>query len=220
MTFSYYARLSARQQAIYRESDRIGEMRVPDPTALMPLVEALQGALAADSRRGVALAVDGLCRTLLEQLRVPRLKVKVLAVRPSRRWGELHGLYTADETRPAEIRVWMRTARHRRVVAFRTFLRTLLHELCHHLDYQALKLGDSFHTEGFFRRESSLFRQLVPAGRSPLATRPGRPGPSRRSTGVPPGPGAAGQGAGRPRAAGPASAGGQRRLPFGSDEND
>ncbi len=45
--------------------------------------------------------------------------------------------------------------------AFRTFLRTLLHEICHHLDYELLKLDDSFHTEGFFKRESSLFNQLV-----------------------------------------------------------
>ena len=44
----------------------------------------------------------------------------------------------------------------------RAFLRTLLHEVGHHLDYELLKLRESFHTEGFFRRESSLFRQLVP----------------------------------------------------------
>jgi hypothetical protein len=59
----------------------------------------------------------------------------------------------------------MRTARHRRVVAFRTFLRTLLHEAGHHLDYTYLKLAHSFHTEGFFKRESSLFYQLVPSAR-------------------------------------------------------
>jgi hypothetical protein len=35
----------------------------------------------------------------------------------------------------------MRTAAHKRVVAFRTFLRTLLHELCHHLDYEWLGLA-------------------------------------------------------------------------------
>jgi len=29
----------------------------------------------------------------------------------------------------------MRTARHKKIVAFKTFLRTLLHELCHHLDF-------------------------------------------------------------------------------------
>ena len=49
-----------------------------------------------------------------------------------------------------------------RIVAFRTFLRTLLHEIGHHLDYERLALADSFHTEGYFKRESSLFRQLVP----------------------------------------------------------
>jgi hypothetical protein len=57
----------------------------------------------------------------------------------------------------------MRTAQHKKVVAFRTFLRTILHELCHHLYYEVLDLDDSFHTEGFFKRESSLFRPLIPA---------------------------------------------------------
>jgi hypothetical protein len=61
----------------------------------------------------------------------------------------------------------MRTARLRRVVAFRTYLRTLLHELGHHLDYRYLKLADSFHTQGFYMRESSLFHQLVPDVSSP-----------------------------------------------------
>jgi hypothetical protein len=56
----------------------------------------------------------------------------------------------------------MRTARYKKVVAFRSFLRTILHELCHHLDYEFLELADSFHTEGFFKRESSLFKQLIP----------------------------------------------------------
>jgi len=84
-------------------------------------------------------------------------------VRPASRDSELHGLYTNETGRRPRIRVWMRTARQGRVVAFRTFLRTLLHEIGHHLDYTHLKLAESFHTEGFFKRESSLFRQLVPA---------------------------------------------------------
>jgi uncharacterized damage-inducible protein DinB len=58
----------------------------------------------------------------------------------------------------------MRTARHKRVVAFRTFLRTLLHEVGHHVDYTLLRLGDSFHTQGFYARESHLFHQLVTDG--------------------------------------------------------
>jgi hypothetical protein len=55
----------------------------------------------------------------------------------------------------------MRTAQRAQVVAFRTFLRTLLHELGHHLDYELFELEETFHTEGFYKRESSLFNQLV-----------------------------------------------------------
>jgi hypothetical protein len=172
MTFPYYNRLSSRQKAIYRQSDAVGEIRLPDPPALHPLVGALRAALVEDSRPQVTRAVQSLSRELLAQLKVPPLTVKVLAVRPSRSWGELHGLYTSGEASPAEVRVWMRTARHRRVVAFRTFLRTLLHELCHHLDYHVLELADSYHTEGFFRRESSLFRQLAPTTPPPRGAAP------------------------------------------------
>jgi hypothetical protein len=38
----------------------------------------------------------------------------------------------------------------------------VLHEMNHHLDFYSLKLPESYHTEGFFKRESSLFKQLVP----------------------------------------------------------
>ena len=71
-----------------------------------------------------------------------------LTVRPSGNWGELHGLYepTEDGTPPL-ITVWMRTVARKQVVAFRTFLRTLLHELCHHLDYELYKFPETFHTE-------------------------------------------------------------------------
>ena len=65
----------------------------------------------------------------------------------------------------------MRTAKQRRVVAFRTYLRTLLHEVGHHFDYTLLRLPDSYHTEGFYKRESSLFKQLVPEPRAAPACR-------------------------------------------------
>src|SRR5439155_1696739 len=93
---------------------------------------------------------------------IPAVRVEVLAARPHARWGELHGLYEAPRGARPKITLWMRTAKQRRVVAFRTFLRTLLHEVGHHVDYTLLNLPDSFHTEGFYKRESSLFHQLVP----------------------------------------------------------
>jgi len=48
-------------------------------------------------------------------------------------------------------------------VAFKTFLRTLTHELCHHLDYELFALEETFHTEGFYKRESSLANALLAA---------------------------------------------------------
>jgi hypothetical protein len=160
--FAYYERLSPRDQRTYRESDRVTTIALARPDLLAPFVESLRTALDRDDRRGVTSACGYLARGITEMLGVAPVSVEVLAVRPSSSGGELHGLYTPAGRAPARIQLWMRTARHRRVVAFKAFLRTLLHELGHHLDYHHLKLADSFHTEGFFKRESSLFHQLVP----------------------------------------------------------
>ncbi|HSD25739.1 MAG TPA: hypothetical protein VLL75_00480 [Vicinamibacteria bacterium] len=165
MPFSYYDRLSARAQAIYRKSDATTALPLPGAERLRPLVDELRTALERDDRRAVEQAAGRLASGLAHHLSLPGVVVQVLAVRPSARWGELHGLYTREEG-PSRIQLWMRTARHRRVVAFRTFLRTLLHEIGHHVDYELLRLADSFHTEGFFKRESSLFHQLVPEARA------------------------------------------------------
>jgi hypothetical protein len=160
--YAYYANLKARDKAIYRRSDAVAKLELPDREAVMPLVAALAKTLEAEERRSIERASQVLGNAVLDRLRVPRVRIKVLSRRPSTSASELHGLYeTGDRRTPAVITLWMRTAHHKRVVAFRTFLRTLLHELCHHLDYELLKLEDSFHTEGFFKRESSLFKQLV-----------------------------------------------------------
>jgi hypothetical protein len=162
MPFAYYDRLSRRERTIYDHSDRVARVDVPLAEGLRPLVDVLRAALEHDRRKDVELVANRLCLGLTRALEVEDVEVVVLAVRPTLRQAELHGLYTRDGTRRPRIRVWMRTVHYKRVVAFRTFLRTLLHEVCHHLDYTHLKLEDSFHTEGFFKRESSLFYQLVP----------------------------------------------------------
>ena len=171
MPFAYYARLSRTQQKIYRESDGVTEIRLAEPAALHPLVAALETALGSQERAATQAATERLIHALTDALGVPRVSVEVLAARPHANWGELHGLYTATRGRPPKIQLWMRTAKQKRVVAFRTFLRTMLHEVGHHIDYTVLRLADSFHTEGFYKRESSLFYQLVPDAR-PRATAP------------------------------------------------
>lgn len=162
MVFSYYKKLNAGQKQLYRKSDEIAAVVLPAAEELQPLAEKLRRALDREDRE----AAEEFCRMIAagvtDRLRVPRLRVRVLAVRPSASWGELHGLYeTAEGRASALITLWMRTAKHRRIVAFRSFFRTLLHELCHHLDYALYRFPDSLHTEGFYKRESSLFHQIV-----------------------------------------------------------
>ena len=166
MPFAYFERLTRRQQAIYRESDAVSAMPLREPERLRPLVTELGRALESGDRRLTESATQLLATALARALGVPPVRVKVLAARPHARWGELHGLYETAKRRgePPLITLWMRTARQKRVVAFRTYLRTLLHELGHHLDYTRLRLGDSFHTQGFYQRESHLFHQLVTDG--------------------------------------------------------
>jgi len=164
--FAYYDRLSARHKRIYRASDAIVEVPLPDATALAGEVGALRGALAAEDARAVARASGALANGLCRQLGAPAVRVRVLAARPSDDYGELHGLYE-PEPPPARITLWMRTAAKRRVVAFKSFLRTLVHELLHHLDYEVFRFEETFHTEGFFKRESSLARQLLGEPGSP-----------------------------------------------------
>jgi hypothetical protein len=175
--FGYYDRLGAKEKATYRKSDAVASIPLPDPAALSPLVAELERCLAAGKRAATAEAAGALVASVCAQLRVAPVDVHVRTVRPAIRGGELHGLYRfAEKGRVPTIDVWMKTAAHERVVRFRTFLRTLLHEVVHHLDVTLLGLDDSFHNEGFFRRESSLVRQLLakapPPRRSPRPRRP------------------------------------------------
>ena len=76
-----------------------------------------------------------------------------LRVRES--WStELFGDYSPETML---IRVWMRTAVRKEITSFGTFLSTLCHEFCHHLDYQKFEFHDSWHTRGFYERTAALY---------------------------------------------------------------
>jgi hypothetical protein len=170
----YYARLSRRDKATYRRSDAITTVPLTRPERHADGVAAIAAGLVADDRGAVQRASRALVEALREELGAGAVIVRILARRPGSETEELHGSYEREDDETPVIRVWMRTSSQRRPVAFRTFLRTLLHELCHHLDYECLRLADSLHTEGFFRRESSLLRQLAGAPQ-PRARRAGPP---------------------------------------------
>lgn len=163
MRFAYYDSLGALSQRTYRASDRILRIDVPRLGELAPAAHALAPALAAGDRVEVERRCQALVDGLDDRLETPRIELRVLERRPASADGELHGLYEPDEVTggTARISVWMRTAQKEQVVKFRTFLRTLVHEYCHHLDYEHFRLAETFHTRGFYARESALVRELL-----------------------------------------------------------
>ena len=84
--------------------------------------------------------------------------IRVLAARPlhvrERGTFELFGDYDPETS---VIRVWMRTAVRKDVTSFGTFVSTLCHEFCHHLDFQKFGFPDSWHTRGFYERAAALY---------------------------------------------------------------
>ncbi len=162
MPYAYYHRLSARSKRTYRRSDAIESVELSGAATFGNLASDLETALESENRSAVAATCQALADRLTDALQIDPLEAVVHLVRPSNSRSELHGLYEpGTRQQKARISVWMRTAKRRQVVAFRTFLRTFLHEICHHLDYELYGLRESFHTQGFYKRESSLFRQVV-----------------------------------------------------------
>ena len=158
---NYRYRLTRAQQRVYDRSNQTTSIPLRATARLRTAVNTLPGMLLGADRGRVEQVSQVIADEIAALLRVPRVRILVNGTRPSNTRGELHGLYTPGNGHgPSTIKVWMITAKRGQVVAFKTFLRTLLHEICHHLDYALLRLPDSLHTDGFYRRESSLFYQI------------------------------------------------------------
>src|SRR5258706_1688529 len=93
MPFGYYDRLSPARQRIYRKSDAIRRIEMPDIAALMPLAAAIEPVLASARRGDVEAACQALVDAIDGQLAVPAVRVRVLERRPADSGGRAHGLY-------------------------------------------------------------------------------------------------------------------------------
>ena len=151
-----------RNAALRREflkSDVLAGLPVPPDGRLRERAKAVASTL----EEGTPSRLQSACAEFLSSAAgfygVTRPGIRVLAARPVRvregGWAsELFGDY-APET--LHIRVWMRTAVRKQVTSVGTFLSTLCHEFCHHLDYQHFKFTDSWHTRGFYERTAVLY---------------------------------------------------------------
>ena len=152
MPFAYYAKLSASRQRIYRRSDAIEALPLPPGVEVGAIVARIRDGLVRDDTASVQRACQALVDALVTGFQVPPIRLRVLAQRPADDYGELHGLYEPEEGRtPAIV--------HRSVCPHSP--RTVVHEVGHHLDYELFKLEETFHTDGFYKRESSLANALL-----------------------------------------------------------
>ncbi|MDX1386888.1 MAG: hypothetical protein R3257_04805, partial [bacterium] len=118
MAFAYYKNLSREDKRIYRESDAVTFLRLPWADRFPPFVAALEKSLISENQKETQKYTQKFVDALCQVFKVPGVRVKVLAKRPSHNWGELHGLYeNEDDGSKPLITVWMRTAKRKQVVA-------------------------------------------------------------------------------------------------------
>jgi len=157
--FTDHVPFNERLRADFLESDRLGVLEVPEDDRLQALTKTLAEVMKSGQRSAVQRACSEFLIAAADFYRVGCPQVRVLAARPLRvregGWAtELFGDYHPEKKL---IRVWMRTAVRRQVTSFGTFLSTLCHEFCRHLDYERFGLRDSPHTRGFYERTAALY---------------------------------------------------------------
>jgi hypothetical protein len=160
---AFFYRLTSRAQRTYLKSDEIERFDIAASVAARGAMDALMRALETGDLAATAACARALTAEICRGLGTQPVSVEVRGVRPRNTRGELHGLFYPYDPRrrmPPSIVLWMRTAQRHEVVKPKTFVRTLMHEIGHYLDYAILRLEDSYHTQGFFKRESSLVRAL------------------------------------------------------------
>jgi len=140
-------------------SDKLGALELPSSEGLRVAAAAIESGMRLGNPQILRDACKGFLGAAAEFYRVPVPPFRVLAARPLRvrdsGWtSELFGDYDAAT---AGIRVWMRTAVRKQVTSYGTFLSTLCHEFCHHLDVARFGFRDTPHTRGFYGRAAALY---------------------------------------------------------------
>src|SRR5215471_3425676 len=119
-----------KNRSLFTESDRVNTLGLPTDDRLRRIATAIEVAIKIGKTPGVLALSREFLDTGADFYQVKHcrpLRVK------ERSTLELFGDYHPDTIL---IRVWMKTAVRKEVTSFGTFLSTLCHEFCHHLDFQ------------------------------------------------------------------------------------
>jgi hypothetical protein len=152
------------------ESDQLTGLELPGDDRLRLSALSIESAMKDGTRAAVQHACAEFLVVATEFYGVPKPDVRALASRPLRvREGgcasELFGDYSPST---GLIRIWTRTAVRKQVTSFGTFLSTLCHEFCHHLDCQRFGFRQSPHTRGFYERTAALYHHARGTPMKPL----------------------------------------------------
>jgi len=150
---------TAALRARFLESDRLRTLEVPKDDRLQASAKSIASAMQGGTASSVRQACAEFLSAASDFYQVRQPGIRVLAARPLRvREGgsaiELFGDYHPETLL---IRLWMRTAIKKQVTSYGTFLSTLCHEFCHHLDCQRFGWRESWHTRGFYGRTAALY---------------------------------------------------------------
>jgi hypothetical protein len=150
-----------KHRAAFVDSDRMRTLDLPPNGSLPGVSQAIELAMKSGNAADVRRACAEFLRIAADFYQVPACDVRVLAARPLRTrrncTTELFGDY---HPHTMLVRVWMRTAIRKEVTSFGTFLSTLCHEFCHHLDFKRFAFRDSWHTRGFYERTAALYHHM------------------------------------------------------------
>ena len=145
----------------YLRSDSMRNIELPPAEPSRTIALRIKKALADEDRKELQAGCKDLLNALSEAYNVTPPGIRVLAARPRKvtdNWVyETFGDYDPETT---QIRLWMRTAIQKKTTSYGTFLSTLCHEFCHHLDMVSLEFPDTFHTRGFYERTALIYHHI------------------------------------------------------------
>jgi len=153
----------------YMRSEAMGSIALPPPEPVRSLAKQLEQVMKAEDKKQIQLLCNQIAKLVCQSFGVETPKVRVLGLRPleEKKYhvDELFGDYTIETQ---VIRLWMRTAVLGKMTSYGTFLSTLCHELCHHLDVVCFDCENTFHTRGFYERSGLLYSHIKDVPNRPL----------------------------------------------------
>ncbi len=149
---------NAANLAQFLASDQLCKLALPQDNRLCEQAKSIESAMKQDTRSAMLRPCSEFLAAASAFYQVKTPDVRILAARPLRvRERGSTELFADYSPETMLIRIWSRTAVRKQLTSFGTFLSTLCHEFCHHLDCRKLGFPRSPHTRGFYERTAVLY---------------------------------------------------------------